>query len=50
MISTIRPQIFLAIIALAVISVYAMESGHVEVVTAGAGGILALGLKVLERE
>ena len=50
MISKVRPQIFLAIIALGAISIYGLKMGHIEVVTSGAAGILALGLKVLERE
>jgi len=50
MVSTLRPQIFLAIIALGAISIYGLKAGHIEVVTSGAAGILALGLKVLERE
>ena len=50
MMSTLRPQIFMSILVLGAISLYALKSGHIEVVTASAGGILALGLKVLERE
>ena len=46
----IRPQIFLAIIILGTIAVYALKVGHVEVATATIGGLIALGMKVLEKD
>ena len=46
----IRPQIFLAIIILGAISLYALRVGHVEVATATIGGLIALGMKVLEND
>ena len=49
-IAKIRPQIFLAIIILGAISLYALRVGHVEVATATIGGSIALGMKVLEND
>ena len=49
-ISKIRPQIFLAILALAAISIFAMRQDMVEVVTGAVALIGALGMKVLESE
>ena len=49
-IAKIRPQIFLAIIILGTISLYALRVGHVEVATATIGRLLALGMKVLEAD
>ena len=49
-IAKIRPQIFLAIIILGTISLYALRVGHVEVATATIGGLIALGMKVLEAD
>ena len=46
----IRTQIFLAIIILGVIAIYALKVGHVEVATATIGGLIALGMKVLEND
>ena len=46
----IRPQIFLSIIILGTIEVYAVKVGHVEVATATIGGLIALGMKVLEND
>ena len=45
-----RPQIFLAIGALASLAGYAVYAGIPEVATATIGGIIALGMKVLEGE
>ena len=45
-----RPQIFLAIGALASLAGYAVYAGIPEVSTATIGGIIALGMKVLEGE
>ena len=49
-IAKIRPQIILAIIILGAISLYALRVGHVEVATATIGGLIALGMKVLEND
>jgi|TARA_Y100001970_G_C14178067_1_gene828200 uncharacterized membrane protein len=49
-IAKIRPQIFLAIIILGAISLYALKVGYVEVATATIGGLIALGMKVLEAD
>ena len=49
-IAKIRPQIFLAIVILGAISLYALKVGHVEVSTATIGGLIALGMKVLEAD
>ena len=49
-ISKIRPQIFLAIVALGIISVVAMRAEMVEVTTGSVALIGALGMKVLEAE
>ena len=49
-IAKIRPLIFLAIIILGAISLYALRVGHVEVATATIGGWIALGMKVLEAD
>ena len=49
-IAKIRPQIFLAIVILGVIAVYALRVGYVEVAKATIGGLIALGMKVLEAD
>ena len=49
-IAKIRQQIFLAIVILGVIAVYALRVGYVEVATATIGGLIALGMKVLEAD
>ena len=46
----LRPQIFLAIGALAGLAGYAVSASIPEVATATIGGIIALGMKVLEGE
>jgi len=45
-----RPQIFLAILSLALLAGVAVIFGIPEVATATIGGIIALGMKVLEGE
>ena len=50
MMGKLRPQIFLAIIVLAVLSVVGLYKGHNEIASGGIGGIIALGMKVLESE
>ena len=49
-IAKIRPQIFLAIVILGAIAIYALRVGYVEVSTATIGGLIALGMKVLEND
>jgi hypothetical protein len=49
-IAKIRPQIFLAICILGAIAIYALKTGYVEVSTATIGGLIALGMKVLEAD
>ena len=46
----VRPQIFLAILMLAVLAMIAVYENIPEVATATIGGIIALGMKVLENE
>ena len=46
----LRPQIFLAILMLAVLAMIAVYQNIPEVATATIGGIIALGMKVLENE
>ena len=50
MMGKLRPQIFLAIIVLAVLSVVGLYKGHHEIASGAIGGIIALGMKVLESE
>jgi len=49
-ISKIRPQIFLSIVVLGIVSVISMRQDMVEVTTASIALIGALGMKVLESE
>ena len=46
----LRPQIFLAILMLAVLAMIAVYQDIPEVATATIGGIIALGMKVLENQ
>ena len=46
----LRPQIFLAIAFLGCITVYAIYADMVEVATGTIGGLVALGMKVLESD
>ena len=50
MIGKVRPQIFLAIIVLGVLSSIGVFAGYNEIATGCVGGIIALGMKVLEAE
>jgi hypothetical protein len=50
MIGKIRPQIFLAILVLGGLAALGLYHGVPEVSTATIGGIIALGMKVLEQE
>tara|TARA_Y100000310_G_scaffold345212_1_gene462743 strand:- start:3197 stop:3349 length:153 start_codon:yes stop_codon:yes gene_type:complete len=45
-----RPQIFVAILILGGVAIYGMTQGMVEVATGCTGGIIALGMKLLEGE
>jgi len=47
---TIRPQIFLAILVLGILAYFGASNGFPEIATGTIGGIIALGMKVLENE
>ena len=46
----LRPQIFLAVICLSLLAIVGIYKGYSEIATATIGGIIALGMKVLENE
>lgn len=46
----LRPQIFLAIVVLGILAAIGALKGVPELATATIGGIIALGMKVLENE
>ena len=46
----VRPQIFLAILVLGVLAVVGVREGMPEIATGTIGGIIALGMKLLESE
>jgi hypothetical protein len=46
----LRPQIFLAIIVLGILAVIGVREGMPEIATGTIGGIIALGMKILEEE
>ena len=46
----LRPQIFLAILVLGALSAIGVWQGFTEIATGWTGGIIALGMKVLEAE
>ncbi len=50
MMGKFRPQIFLAIIVLGILAIVGLIEGIPEVSTATIGGIIALGMKILEDE
>ena len=50
MIGKLRPQIFLAIVVLGILAAIGALKGVPELATATIGGIIALGMKVLENE
>jgi hypothetical protein len=50
MIGKVRPQIFLAILVLGVLAVIGIQNGLPEVATGTIGGIIALGMKLMEAE
>ena len=50
MIGKLRPQIFLAIIVLGVLSGIGIFYGMNEIATGCTGGIIALGMKLMENE
>lgn len=45
-----RPQIFLAILVLGVLAYVGVTNGMPEIATGTIGGLIALGMKVLENE
>jgi hypothetical protein len=44
----VRPQILMFGIILGVVSMYALRTGSIEVVGMAVGGLIALGMKILE--
>ena len=50
MFKLIKPQVFLAILALAGTALYSLHIGHIEVATGATAGVVALGMKLLETE
>jgi hypothetical protein len=50
MFGKLRPQIFLAIIVLGGLAVLGILEGMPEIATGTIGGVIALGMKVLENE
>jgi hypothetical protein len=50
MIGKVRPQIFLAILVLGVLAVIGIQNNLPEVATGTIGGIIALGMKLMEAE
>tara|TARA_Y100001951_G_scaffold78769_1_gene66397 strand:+ start:2793 stop:2951 length:159 start_codon:yes stop_codon:yes gene_type:complete len=46
----LRPQIFLAIVVLGVLATFGINNDMPEIATGTVGGIIALGMKVLEAE
>lgn len=50
MFGKLRPQIFLAILILGILAVFGATNGMPEIATGTIGGIIALGMKVLETE
>jgi len=50
MIGKIRPQIFLAILTLGILAAFGAANEMPEIATGTIGGIIALGMKVLEAE
>ena len=49
-IGKIRPQIFMALFMLSLITGYAIFADMVEIATGTVGGLVALGMKVLEND
>ena len=50
MICKLRPQIFMALFMLSLITGYAIYADMVEIATGTVGGLVALGMKVLEND
>ena len=50
MIGKVRPQIFLALLVLGVLAVIGVQNDMAEIATGTIGGIIALGMKILEAE
>ena len=44
----IRPHLFIAIIVLGVIGIWGLRVDHMEITSMTAGGIIALGMKLLD--
>jgi hypothetical protein len=50
MIGKVRPQIFLSILVLGILAVMGVTHSMPEIATGTIGGIIALGMKILEAE
>jgi hypothetical protein len=50
MFAKVRPQIFITIVLLGTIAAYALRVGSTEVATGAMGGMIALGMSILEKE
>ena len=50
MLQKVRPQIFMALFMLSLITGYAIYADMVEIATGTIGGMVALGMKVLEND
>ena len=50
MIGKLRPQIFLAILVLGVLAIVGVQHEAPEIATGTIGGIIALGMKILEAD
>ena len=50
MMGKIRPQIFLAILVLGILAIFGVINNMPEISTGTIGGIIALGMKILEAE
>ena len=50
MIGKLRPQIFMALLMLSLITGYDIYADMVEIATGTVGGLVALGMKVLEND
>jgi hypothetical protein len=50
MFGKVRPQIFLSILVLGILAIIGVENNMPEIATGTIGGIIALGMKILEAE
>jgi len=48
--SPFKPQIFIALLMLSLLGGVGLYYGHVEITTGCVGGVIALGMKLLENE